>query len=295
MRSVENTYINPFTSDKISFNKMINFTSDHLERSSQHNTDGWMTDRIAATTAAYSSFEDAYTQNLTHLALRKSQKIVKNQFREQLNDEVSRIVANVVAVHGENSAQVTKLLPHGRSAFSRAGDDLIENYLDTLINGLIDQEPPIDNAVVVKAQQLKAQWVQIYEASEESTAVKAATESERRAARDALQLELFLNLLELAKRYPDQPEMSSLYMQPHLLGYRRRNRSTTSPGSIPAPPAGSTGSTSVSTSMSSMGSSGSTGSSMTSSSSIGSTSSFGSSMSSSASSSAGSSNGSSGS
>ncbi len=258
MKSIETTYISPFNTKRISFNKMIHFTSDHLERAIEHNTDGWFSDRIAATTAAYSVFEDAYTRNLTDLAQRKSQKIVKTRFREQLADEVSRIVANVVAIHGEGSSDVTKLIPHGRTAFSHASDDLIENYLETLISGLMDQEPPIDGAVIAKAQQLKVQWVQIYEASEASTAKKAASESERRAAREALQRELFLNLLELAKRYPDQPEYAGLYMQQHLLGYRRGKRSTTQPAGIPAQP---TGSSSVSTSQSSSGSSSSASSS----------------------------------
>jgi hypothetical protein len=47
---------------------------------------------------------------------------------------------------------------------------------------------------------------------------KTLTEPEQRAARKALQRELFITLLHLALKYIDQPEMLGVYMQPHLAG-----------------------------------------------------------------------------
>ena len=64
---------------------------------------------------------------------------------------------------------------------------------------------------------LLSTWLAVYAASESSSASKAATESEKRAARKALEQKLFLNLLFLASLFPGQPEKTALYTRQSLL------------------------------------------------------------------------------
>ena len=54
-------------------------------------------------------------------------------------------------------------------------------------------------------------------ASEAATGAKTLTQEGKAQARLNLQLELFYNLLEIAKAFPRQPEKLSLYMMQHLL------------------------------------------------------------------------------
>ncbi len=264
MKDITPTYINPFDSKDISLAKLIAFTSDNMERMSAQNTGGWLSDRIAATSTALSVLEDAYTENFTKLGFRKAQKKAKNAFRKNLTSEVAKIVGAVIAEYGEGSAPVDEVVPQGRTAFSNASDDLVENHIETMINGLAAHQADLGSDLVNHAEDLHTQWVAIYTASEQATGQKAATEADQRQARAALQMELFQTLLTLAKRFPNQPEQSRIYMQPHLLGYRRRSALPTT-----TPPAPVGGSTSGSTSVGSTGSTG--GSSSIGSSSVGST------------------------
>ncbi len=277
MKDVTPFYISPFHTKEISLAKYIAFTSDHMERMSAQNQDGWLTGRIAATSMALSNLEDAYTENLTKLGFRKAQKKVKNAFRKNLTREVAQIVAAVIAEYGEGSSEVDEVVPQGRTAFSTATDDLIENNIRTMINGLTAHQADLGSDPLNRAQDLLAQWITIYTASEQATGLKAATEDDQRLAKAALQMELFQTLLTLAKKFPNQPEQSRIYMQPHLLGYRRRsplptpvstvpvagsnNGSTGGSSSIGSTSMGSTGSGSLSTSSTSLSSSSSSSSS----------------------------------
>ncbi len=223
MKGVIPFYISPFHTTEISLAKLIAFTSDHLERMSAHNQDGWLTERITATNAALSNLEDAYTENLTQLGFRKARKKTKNSFRKSLTSEVAKIVAGVIAEYGEGSSAVDKVVPRGRTAIYNAPDDLIENHIETMINGLTVLQTDPESDLLHKAQDLLTQWITIYTASEQATARKAATENDQRKAKAALQMELFQTLLTLAKRFPNQPEQSGIYMQPHLLGFRGKS------------------------------------------------------------------------
>ena len=71
--------------------------------------------------------------------------------------------------------------------------------------------------MVGNAGGLLSSWIAVYNASETSTAAKTTTQEGKKVARENLQLELFFNLLEIAKAFPRQPEKLALYMTQSLL------------------------------------------------------------------------------
>jgi hypothetical protein len=217
MRKLSRFLENPLDDDGISIDELTAFTTDHLQRMIANNSGGFLTARIAATQTGLDGVEDTLTDDQTKLGMRKGRKIAKNGFRAALPEGVARIHGVVVAKYGPNSAEVAECFPEGRTVFGKCTDDRVDNHLQTLINGVTAHEVDLGAAVVTDATSLLTAWNAIYTASESSTGAKTSTQDQKNAARAALQLELFKNLLTIALQFPRQPEKLALYMQQSLL------------------------------------------------------------------------------
>ena len=87
----------------------------------------------------------------------------------------------------------------------------------TLATGLMAHSAELGPEPANNVGGLLSTWLAIYSASESSTGAKTTTQAGKAQARLNLQLELFFNLLEIAKNSPRQPEKLDLYMQQTLL------------------------------------------------------------------------------
>jgi hypothetical protein len=83
--------------------------------------------------------------------------------------------------------------------------------------GLAAHVADLGAPLVATGAALETSWVAIWDASESSSGVKRLSEAEKKAAHQALQLELFKTLLTLALNYPDDEAKLDLYMQQSLL------------------------------------------------------------------------------
>lgn len=208
---------NPFDDRSISMDELIAFTTDHLQRMVANNPGALFNARITATTAKLQAVESCLTDDHVKLGLRKGKKLVKDTFRKSLPANVEKIWAAVVAKYGSRGAELKECFPSGRKAFTHCGDDRLENHLQTLVAGVTARQADLGAALVNDAAGLLSSWLAVYTASESSTAAKTVTQEGKRVARENLQLELLLNLLEIARAFPRQPEKLSLYMRQSLL------------------------------------------------------------------------------
>jgi hypothetical protein len=208
---------NPFDGRQISMDELIAFTTDHLQRLVANNPGALFNTRITATTTKLALVENCLTDDQTKLGLRKGKKMVKDTFRTSLPRNVEKIWAAVVAKYGSKSPEELECFPQGRKVFSDCTDDRVENHLQTMLTGLAAYVADLGAGVVSDAGGLLSTWLVVYHASEVSTGAKTTTEAGKKTAREDLQLELFLNLLEIAKNFPRQPAKLNLYMQQSLL------------------------------------------------------------------------------
>lgn len=217
MRNLENFLRNPFDDDGISLDELLAFSTDSVQRFIAKNGGGQWTARIAATTAALTTLGTCSNNDQIKLGTRRAAKLAKDQFREQLPANIARLHGAVVSGFGPNSPEVLDCFPGGRTAFDTSTDDALANLLSPLATKLSALSATIGLNPVNLAGSLLSAWLGLHAASEVGTAQKAATESEKRLARKALQREHFLNLLELAKVLENQPELLGEYMQQSLL------------------------------------------------------------------------------
>ena len=189
--------------------------------------------RITATNTALAGVSGAFTEDETMLALRKARVQTKNSYRAALPAAVGKIAVAVEGKYGEGSAEFTECFPHGRTVFSNCPDNEVENNLDTLIAGVTALQPQLGAQTVTDATALQTGWGAVFSPSETQTGAKTTTQAAKAAARGALQLELFLNLLAIAQNFPRQPEQLDIYMEPSLLSPHTQSSTTTPPAPAP--------------------------------------------------------------
>lgn len=217
MRDLDTFAVIPFDDRDISLAELIAFTSDHQSRMIANDIGGFLSARIAATSQALQALEDTLADDQSRLGLRMARVLAKKTFREALPPKVEQIVAAVVARYGPDSPEVTECIPQGRSIFTTCRDDQLETHLTTLLTAITAHQADLGAPLVTTATNLRNTWAAVHSASETATGNKTSTEAEKFAARRALQLELFKNLLTIALQFPRQPEKIALYMQQHLL------------------------------------------------------------------------------
>lgn len=217
MRNLEIFLTNPFDDPGISLDELLNFATDFLSRANANNPGGFLTARIAAALAALTPLQAASGSDQIQLGLRKAAKDAKNTFRKSLPEEIGKVALAVAANYGEDSAQVTECFPAGRTVFTRAADDRLNDHFTAMIAGVAAHVADLGAPLLAQATALQTNWLTIYAASEASGGAKSLTEAARREARGVLQLELFRTLLTIGLQYPRQPEKLAEFMTQSLL------------------------------------------------------------------------------
>ncbi len=227
---------NPFDARDISVAELLSFSSDHLARMIANNAGGELTTRIGATASALTLVQDCVTDDQTKKAIRKARKQVKGAFRDALLARVAKVHGSVVAAYGPEAPELAECFPEGRSVFSSAPDDRLEQHVETLLNGVTAHVATLGAPLVATVTALHAEWQVVYAQSESSGGNVTTTQAGKKLARENLQLMLFLNLLKLAEMFVRQPEQLSLYMQQSLLEDPAQSAEEEEPPTPPTPP-----------------------------------------------------------
>ncbi|MCB1088265.1 MAG: hypothetical protein KDM63_14545 [Verrucomicrobiae bacterium] len=220
MRDLTYYFGNPFRRVSISIAEHAAFSTDHLGRLTEI-PHGQLNHLIAPTSAVIEAFVESVADDASKGALRMMRKAMKRNFKRTVSSQVEFTMGGVRrALRAANRPAEEELLylPKGLAPFNSATDDLMGPELTRFADALADNETIVGAELVAEGAALLAAWQDIHANSESSTGQKANTEAERRAARDALVVQLYANLLTLAMVFPEQPDKLGLYMQQHLLG-----------------------------------------------------------------------------
>ena len=224
---------NPFNDDRISMDELVAFSTDHLARLIANNPAAVYAQRITATTAALNGVGGAFTDDRTKLALRMAKKQAKDDFRAALPAAIAKIYGAILTQFADDSAEMTECFPLGRSVFTSCTDGMLADELQTLLNGVTAHQAQLGAPVAAAATALVTGWTAVFQPSTTSAGNKVNAQNAKHAARAALQLELYKNLLTLALNFPDQPDELDVYMQQSLLWPHTPSTSTPAPAPTP--------------------------------------------------------------
>ena len=217
MRLLRRYFESPFESRNISLPELLAFATDHLERMVTDNPGGALDGRIAATSAALHALAQCAGDDQIKLGVRQARKSAKDAFRAGLAEPLRRVQGALEAAFGIGSAPVLEAFPWGRSVFSQCADDQLASHLEPLRVVVTSQAAALPGEIVTLMNELVTRWAAVHAESESATGAKAAQEAQKRAARSALQRELYLNLVRLMELFPMQVDKLEFYMQQHLL------------------------------------------------------------------------------
>ena len=210
-------FINPFDDVRISLNHLIDYGGTHLQRMVANNPGALLNARITATSNALAGLDNTMADNDIKLALRMARVHAKEAFRTALPGNLERIHGAVVAAFGSNGTETIECFPQGRKPFLTCPDDQLDDKLQALQTCLTPLSAPVGVAHVNNLGGLISTWIALLAAVDSASANKNSSESARRAARAALQLELFKNVLALATAFPNDVAKATLYCPQHLL------------------------------------------------------------------------------
>lgn len=217
MRQLISFFKNPFDSKSISLAELCSFTTDTVGNLQADNPSGVHDARITAITSAYGGVETCHGTDLAKLGTRKARKTAKNLFRESLAASTERIEISLKAAFGTRAAEVQQAFPSGRTAFRRSTDDLLGTALSVMNGVVVANAASLPPAIVTLSADLLTNWTTLHTQSETASAEKSYTEMDKRAARQALQFQLYLTLVHLQATYPLQTAKLEQYMKQHLI------------------------------------------------------------------------------
>ena len=237
MRNLSKFLENPFDDSTIGLPRLVGFTTDHLERMKANNPGNALDARITATQSALGLVQDFVVDDTMSLGQRKARKKAKDDFRAEVPAKVGMLAGSIAGKFGEDSGQMMECFPSGRTIFSSCTDDMLETHIEALKDAMTEHAADLGTGPIADVTGLLAGWNQVHDRSETSSAAKTATREEKVAARENLQLMLFLNLIEFMKMFPRQPEKLELYMRQSLLETHPAQPDAPVPPTPPATPA----------------------------------------------------------
>ena len=209
--------VSPFEDIKTSLNRLIDYAGTHLQRMVTNNPGALLNQRITATNTSLTALEGTMSGNEAKLALRMARVQAKDAFRAALPVNLARIHGAVVAAFGPDSTQLTECFPQGRTPFFTCPDDQLNDKLQGLLTCLTPLAAPVGQLHVDNVGGLLSTWISLLAGVETAAANKNNSESARRAARVALQAELFKNLLTISLAFPNDEATIAMYCPQHLL------------------------------------------------------------------------------
>ena len=207
----------PFEDKQISLNNLIDYSGTHLQRMVSNNPGQLLNQRITATSTVLLALDNTMSDNQAKLALRMARVQAKDAFRAALPENLARIHGAVVAAFGSQSTQLTECFPQGRTPFFTCRDDRLDDLLQALQTCLVPLAAQVGQSHVDNLGGLISTWIALLGAVDSAASIKNNSETARRTARTALQLELFKNLLTVALAFPNDEAKITLYCPQHLL------------------------------------------------------------------------------
>ena len=231
MIDLKRFFINPFGDRQISDDELRTFTEDHLGRLSAANTGSEFDARLTNTTAAFNAFFGQVASEELKVALQKAATQTMNvRWSAFVAYTTSRGAARVVDRAGKPSALYTQFFPRGLDEYHQVtvadSQSLAERVKQLATTNAVTLGQDFVDAVTLLVNDYDtARGAQV---TAKGTTVDAGTD--RRADRDAMEVQLFDNLLALAQKHKGNPAAAASYFNQSLLEEAQ-------PTPTPVPPA----------------------------------------------------------
>jgi hypothetical protein len=220
MRNLETFFENPFDDDKITDERKNSFARDHINRTTDNNPSGRYTPMITATQTVYDGYFGKIVETGGSIALRKSKTITVEEVSKQIKKLLSTKEGVINDIWPRKSPVYTELYPAGISEYWEATRDGILPLLDRFIEACGRHTGQLPLNFVNPFRELRESYDL---ARSEQQKKKGDVVDDKEAtiiSRQALDNQLFQNLLQIAKDFAGNPGMLAAYFDQTII--RRR-------------------------------------------------------------------------
>ena len=234
MIQLERFFANPFDTRDISDDNLKKFSEDGLRRlSAAFGAGGDPEGILAATAVAHDGYFGALTDEDTKTAVRKALTLSMNGGMEEFQRTVSRRAGTIRSEFGIESPQYAEFFPGGLTEYSNATLASVEKLMSRMATTATKYKDTLGKPFVERFSGLLKQFKAARAAQLEGKGDVSTSNTLTKEKRDALPLQLFDNLLVLARRHKDEPDRAADYFDQSII--RRPNTPAQPPAPKPAP------------------------------------------------------------
>ena len=217
MEQLETFFKICFGDIRIIDNRIDDFTTDHLAKLEANNETHEYDTMITDTTAALTEFRLKKTDKSETLADRKAATITVDQYEENFIELVRRASGTVLAQFPKSSPVYAEFFPIPLGDYTNPLRPMIGGYIDHFITRFTAHAAEFGIAMRDAFISLKASYDPARSAQEAEAAEVKSLIAETSVERDALDAQLFSNLLKLADKYKGQPEYAKVFFDTSTL------------------------------------------------------------------------------
>jgi hypothetical protein len=220
MRNLETFFENPFDDDKISDERKNSFARDHINRTTDNNPGGRYTPMITATQTVYDGYFGKIVETGGSTALRKSKTITVEEVSQQIKKLLSSKEGVINDIWPRKSSVYTEFYPMGITEYWEATRDGILPLLDRFIDACGRHTGQLPTNFVDQFRELREAYDTARSEQQQKKGDVVDDKEAKVVARQALDSQLFQNLLQIAKDFAGNPSMLSAYFDQTII--RRR-------------------------------------------------------------------------
>lgn len=217
MIDLEKFFRNHFDSQKLSDAAIRKFTEDHLQRLAAEDEMGRYTALLSATKDAYDAYFGSLSEEDTRFAVQQSLTSSMNRVVEEFKKTISQKEGIVRGTFGADSPVYQEFFPKGLTEYSRATLAEIETLMNRIITAAQEHADQLGEAFVSLFSDIRARFVAAREAQLKKFGEVQEHKKRTATNRDALEEQLMVNVLTLARDNVGDPAVVSRYFDQTIL------------------------------------------------------------------------------
>ena len=201
MMDLRRFFKNHFDTKEISDDNMKKFAELHLERLSANNGTAQFTAMITSTTAAYTAYFGAMTNEDTKFAIQQGLTITMNNLFENFKSFVSKKSGTIFGQFGKESAEYQEFYPLGVTEYSNATLANIETLMTRFAAAAERHNAELGAAIQTDAENYLTDFKAARKAQLEKIGEVSAQKTTTSTTRDGIENELMKNVHLIASMF----------------------------------------------------------------------------------------------
>jgi hypothetical protein len=234
MMDLKRLFKNHFDTKEISDDNLKKFAEVHLERLSANNGTAQFTTMITATTAAYTAYFGAMTNEDTKFAIQQGLTVTMNNIFENFKKFVSRKAGTIQGQFGKESPEYQEFFPLGLTEYSNAILANIETLMSRFAAASERHSAELGATIQTDAESFLTNYKAARKAQLEKIGEVQAQKSTTSTNRDGIENELMRNVHLIASMFIGQVDRCMDFFDQSFI----RGSETEEEEEPPTPPVG---------------------------------------------------------